>query len=69
MTKEFNLKMVSMPNFIIVEAAPRPRQEGLVPNPSIPVEELSEKEANEYAEGMKQAFIDHWKSKQNNQSK
>ena len=45
-----------MPNFIRAEGWKEP----------IPVKELSEQEAQEYAELMKQAFIEHWKNKQSN---
>lgn len=62
MEKKFKLKMVTMPNFLTIEMPPRPRQEGMMDS-SIPVSELSEAEANEYAEEMKLAFVQHWKVK------
>lgn len=61
--KTIKVKMVSMPNFLNVEMPPRPRQEGFQPGHTIPVGDLTEAEANEYAEEMKQAFLDHWRIK------
>ena len=55
MNKEFQLKMTSMPNFIIVT--------GLEKEGTIPVSSLTKEEAEKYAEEMKLAFIEHWKNK------
>ena len=64
MTKEFKLLMISMPNFISYETPPVERQEGFNPeNKGIPVGSLSEDEAKEYAEEMKEAFLSHWELK------
>lgn len=60
MTKEIKLVMISMPNFISYEQPARPRQEGFKPAEGIPVGTLTEDEANQYAEEMKQAFLAHW---------
>lgn len=35
------LKPFSTPNFVIVKTPPRPRQEGIIEAPSIPLHELS----------------------------
>ena len=54
-----------MPNFLPYETSVRLRQDGFRPSDNlIPVHELSEEEAIEYAELMKQSFIQHWKNKQ-----
>ncbi len=67
MEKKFKMLPPMMPNFLPYESAPRPRQEGFNPeNNRISVSELSEEEAIEYGELMKQAFIEHWKVKSKN---
>lgn len=48
-----------MPNFIGVETPPRPKQEGFQETYKIRVCELSNEEAVEYGELMKQTFIEH----------
>lgn len=64
MTKEFKLQMISMPNFINYEMPPVKRQDGFKPEGNaIPVGSLSEDEAKEYAEEMKEAFLSHWAKK------
>lgn len=64
MEKKFNLLMVSMPNFLQMERPPQSRQEGFKPDSfSIPVSELSEEEAFQYGEEMKQAFVIHCRKK------
>lgn len=60
MEKKFKLKPPMMPNFISVESGQRLKQEGFASNMTIPVSELSEEEAEEFGELMKQAFIKHW---------
>ena len=67
MTVSFNLKMIRMPNFITYEVPAGQRQDGFNPNSNtIPVEMLDENAANKYAEEMKEAFINHWKTKKTN---
>lgn len=67
MEKKFKLLPPMMPNFLPYETSPRPRQEGFKPNENrIPVSDLSESEAIEYGELMKQTFIKHWKQKVTN---
>lgn len=53
-----------MPNFISIEMPPRPRQDGYIESPKIDVKDLTRTEAEEYAELMKQTFLEHWHSKQ-----
>lgn len=60
MEKKFKLILPPPPNFISFERPARPRQEGFNTGHSIPVSDLSEEEAEEYGELMKQAFISHW---------
>jgi hypothetical protein len=62
MEKSFKLLMPTMPNFISYEGPARPKQEGFSAEKNcIPVSDLSEEEARQYAEEMKAAFIEHWK--------
>ena len=37
---EVDLKPFTVPNFAIIEQPPKPRQEGLVENPGIPLREI-----------------------------
>jgi len=55
---EFKLKVLApiMPNFIPFESPDKSKVH-------FPITDFSEKEAIEYGELMKQAFIDHWKKK------
>lgn len=61
MEKKIKLLPPSMPNFISIETPPRPRQWGLQEGYKIRVCELSDTEAEEYGELMKQTFIEHHK--------
>lgn len=65
MEKKFELLPPSMPNYIMYKVITGTRQEGFSPLPSIPVADLTEEEAIEYGEMMKQKFIDHWKIRKN----
>lgn len=60
---ELKVKLLApmMPNFIRIEQPPRPRQEGLQEGYKIRVCELTDAEAVEYGELMKQTFIEHHK--------
>lgn len=50
-----------MPNFIHYEIPAGKKQDGFKPsNNVIPITELTQSEAAEYGELMKQAFIEHW---------
>jgi hypothetical protein len=50
-------------NFIHFELHPGNRQDEFKPNQGIPVSSLTEEEAIEYGELMKQTFIEHWRKK------
>jgi hypothetical protein len=50
-----------MPNFISIETPARPKQEGFKEGYGIRVCELTNEEAEQYGELMKQAFIQHHK--------
>jgi hypothetical protein len=64
MRKAFKLEPPLMPNFICYEAQAGKRQDGFNANKNtIPISELSEQEAIEYGELMKQTFIEHWQRK------
>lgn len=54
-----------MPNFFQYKVPPGKRQDGLKLNHSIPISELNEEEAIEFAEMMKQEFLKHWENKRN----
>lgn len=61
MERKVKLLPPMMPNFISIEIHPRPRQEGLQEGYKIRVCELTNDEAVEYGELMKQTFIEHHK--------
>lgn len=63
MQKTVKLLPPSMPNSINVERPAGTRQEGIDKGWSLSISELSEKEAEEYGELMKQTFIKHHKQK------
>lgn len=54
-----------MPNFFQYEMPPGKREDGFNFDHSIPIAELDEQEANEFAEMMKQEFLKHWAKKKN----
>lgn len=61
---EIKLKVLppTMPNFITLEKPVGKRQDGIKPESGIiPIVELTEEQANEYADLMKQEFIKYWK--------
>lgn len=49
-----------IPNFIRIETPPGKRQDGFVAHPGIHICELSEEEAEEYAELLKSEFMKKW---------
>lgn len=53
-----------MPNFLPYDTKTKARKE----MNRIPVSALSEQEAIEYGELMKQTFIEHWKNKSKNEN-
>lgn len=64
MVKKFKLNMVSMPNFITYETPAGQKQDGIDFNKNtIPVSELTQEEAAEYAEWMRLSFLGHWERK------
>jgi hypothetical protein len=57
------IKKPVMPSHIFIEQPIGKRQEGFKQSiGKIPVKDLTEEQANEYAELMKKTFIEHWKS-------
>ena len=68
MNKEFKLLPPTMPNYISIEQSIKQRQDGFNPF-TISVSELSFEEAEQYAELIKQSFIEHHKNKVINQNK
>lgn len=63
MNIEFKLLPPMMPNFISYEMPPSKRQDGIKFDNKISVADLTEQQAIEYGELMKQSFIKHWQSK------
>lgn len=61
MEYKVKLKAPFMPNFISIETPPRPKCEVLQESYKIRVCELTNEEAEQYGELMKQAFIQHYK--------
>lgn len=55
---------IEMPDRIPVEGAPGKKQDGFKPDAGIPVEELSEKDAENYGNLLKDTFMEHWKQAQ-----
>ena len=54
-----------MPNFAIMKQKAGQRQDGFRPSESFPIKDFTAEEAEEYGQLMKDTFIEHWKSKQN----
>lgn len=52
-----------MPNFFSYEMPAGKKEDGVKLNTSIPISELTEEEANEFADMMRAEFIKHWKNK------
>lgn len=66
MERKVKILPPSMPNFIRMEMKPGKKQDGFHSEMgAIPVADLSEQEAIEYGELMKQTFIEHWKKLSN----
>lgn len=60
---KLNIKKPIMPSEIFIEQPIGKRQDGLnLSKGSIKVKDLTEEQAYEYAELMKQTFIEHWKN-------
>ena len=69
MNIKFKLLPPLMPNFISYEVPAGKRQDGFKPDSNkIFVGDLSEDDAKEYAEILKQEFIHHWKRKNEQKS-
>jgi hypothetical protein len=64
MNKKFELLPPLMPNYARFKKEPGLRQDGFKADGGYPIEKLTKEEAAEYAELMKQAFIEHWEAKQ-----
>jgi hypothetical protein len=65
---ELKISPPKMPNFFSYDVAPGRREDGVNLGNSIPIESLSEDEAIEFGEMMKQEFIKHWKDRKLQQS-
>lgn len=65
MQKLFEVLPPSMPNFVRFKNEAGLRQDGFKVNEGFPIKNFTREEAEEYAELMKQTFIKHWESKQN----
>lgn len=60
MQKKFELLPPTMPNFIQFKREAGLKQDGYKVDGGLPVSELTEAEADEYAELMKTTFKAHW---------
>lgn len=63
---DFELLPPTMPNFISYKTNPGRRQDGFKSDKVIPVSSLTKEQAEEYAELMKQTFLNHWQNKTTN---
>lgn len=64
MEKKFEVLPPQMPNFVRFKKEAALRQDGFKVDEGFPVKDFTKEEAQEYAELMKQTFIEHWKAKQ-----
>ncbi len=64
MQKTFELLPPIMPSHVTFRTPPAPRQQGFKPQEGFPVKNFTKEEAEEYAELMKQTFMQHWKDLQ-----
>jgi hypothetical protein len=63
MQKILKIRPPMMPNFFQYEMPAGKKQDGIKFDHAIPIEELDEEEANEFAEMMKQEFLKHWRNR------
>jgi hypothetical protein len=63
MDKSFRLQPPPIANFIFIEAKPGLKQEGFTPGIKILISDLSESEADEYANLIRKTFLIHWANK------
>jgi hypothetical protein len=63
MEKKFELLPPTMPNFIQFKREAGLKQDGFKVDGGLPISELTESEANEYADLMRATFITHWMNK------
>lgn len=63
MEKKFELLPPLMPNFVRFKQEAGLRQDGFKVNDGFPIIDFTQKEAEEYAELMSKAFMEHWRNK------
>lgn len=64
MNKTLKIVPPTMPNFFRYEIrGSSQKQDGFKPDNGIPISTLTEEEANEFAEMMKEEFLKHWRLK------
>lgn len=61
MNLQQKVKKPTMPNYLILESPPAKKQDGFKEAPKVHVSELSEEQALEFANLMKDTFIEHHK--------
>jgi hypothetical protein len=66
MEKSFKILPPTMPNFVRFEKPAGLKQEGFKMDEGYDIANFTEEEANQYAELMRKAFIEHWKQRKNN---
>lgn len=64
MEKKFEVLPPTMPDFVKFKKEPGAREDGFKVDDGFPIENFTAEEAAEYAELMKQTFLEHWQSKQ-----
>lgn len=67
MEKSFKVVLPKMPNFIRFEKKANLKQDGFKGDEGFDIKDLTEKEALEFAELMKQAFLEHHKQRSGKQ--
>lgn len=65
MEKKLEVLPPMMPNFVRFKKEAGLRQDGFKVDEGFPITNFTKEEAEEYGELMKQTFINHWQSKQN----
>lgn len=61
---ELEIQPPMMPNYLRYKQNPRPRQEGFKEAAGIAVADLTREQAEQAADMMRAAFIEHWENKQ-----
>lgn len=68
---EYNFELLppTMPNFIYLKLPPRPRGEGFKEGVNIDIVDLTEDQAIQYSELMRDSFMMHWRERRAKQKR